>query len=404
MELAEVEGSVVTGSRCWCGREPVAALLSTVDNPPGLALFPRCEQHRGDSTGPGTVSSDVGAMLDLTGAGGTAGALWRELQTAVILLEMTMSDAPEGAIVTDCDGAAVYANAAWTRLTGLSLADSLGSAWLAAIDPLARTIVRRWFAPQDPVLDLEPSVTSSERATIPAVTGWRAGEPGRVQVGGRPLLGLDRRPVGHLVTLTDRLVETGFPAGEVDIDLTGAIDPVTGIADRRGLIARLRGALARQAVGTTTVALLVIDLQHIEDIDDLLDSEDGDEILSDVARRIGGSVRPEDYVARSGPHQFAVVSERVSFREVVQVAKRLLGLLDQPLDQGDEPRVLGASMGIAFPHYPADTPESLVDKAVAALELARAAGGDRFEVIIGSGPGSSDMTGRPASAVVSPAE
>ena len=395
MELAEVDGFVVTGSRCWCGREPVTAVLSAVENPPGLALLPRCVVHPGGSIDPGAVPADVGAVLDLTGGSGSDAPRWRELQTAVILLELVVSDAPEGAIVTDREGLAVYANASWSRLTGLSLADSVGVAWLDAIDPQARTIVRRWFA--EGAGAGGGMLSAHDRATIPAVTGWRAGRHGHALVGGRPLLGLDGDPIGYLVTLVDS-VEAGIVPDGVDIDLTDGVDPVTGVPDRGGLVSHLRGALARQAVGATTVALLVIDLDHIEDIDDLLASDEGRQLLSDLASRIGASVRPEDYVARSGPHQFAVVSERVSFHEVVRVAKRLLALVDRSWDQGEEVGP-GASMGIAFPHYPFDTPEDLVGKAEAALELAKAAGGDRFEVIIGSGPGSSDMTGRPTSAI-----
>ncbi len=89
---------------------------------------------------------------------------------------------------------------------------------------------------------------------------------------------------------------------------------------------------------------------------------------------------------------FALLSEETSsYAHTLELAHRLADAVAQPIGDVDE-SAIRASVGVAFPHLPDETAEDFLANAERALDLARNMGGRRVEVVIGSGPGSSDAS------------
>lgn len=137
-------------------------------------------------------------------------------------------------------------------------------------------------------------------------------------------------------------------------------DPLTGLANRRGLQLALTGAIAN-ATASHMVAVYMIDLDGFKAINDEFGHDVGDALLVAVARRLEGQVRKDDLVARVGGDEFVVVvreSGRIhkahmrgvqlleAFHAPLHVAGRqikaglTIGYAVAPLDGNDEATLL----------------------------------------------------------------
>ena len=88
---------------------------------------------------------------------------------------------------------------------------------------------------------------------------------------------------------------------------TAAHDPLTGLPTRRLLLERLDEELARDAADGSKIAVLFVDLDNFKLVNDSLGHGSGDEVLSEMARRISGCIGPEDTASRFGGDEMVVL-------------------------------------------------------------------------------------------------
>jgi diguanylate cyclase (GGDEF)-like protein len=88
-------------------------------------------------------------------------------------------------------------------------------------------------------------------------------------------------------------------------------DSVTGLLNRPAAIERIADALRRINEDGGEVAVLLVDIDRLRDVNDALGHEIGDRLLASTAKRLGTAVRPNDIVARIGGDQFLVICHAV---------------------------------------------------------------------------------------------
>jgi diguanylate cyclase len=144
-------------------------------------------------------------------------------------------------------------------------------------------------------------------------------------------------------------------------------DELTGLANRRALSWHLEQVVARGE----RASLLLLDLDHFKELNDTLGHAAGDELLRGIGPRLRGVLGPDDVLARLGGDEFGVIVDAPSGWEAVDVAQRLLEVLDEPFDlRGIGLRVDG-SIGIAhFPEHAVDA-SGLLQRADVAMYLAK---------------------------------
>ena len=156
------------------------------------------------------------------------------------------------------------------------------------------------------------------------------------------------------------------------------VDPLTGVANRRGFDRALEIELERSARRGHPCALVIVDLDDFKQVNDRHGHAVGDEVLVTLADRLRDSVRSADTVARLGGEEFALLLPETDLSGALAVAQRArtaFSVNGVRLKDGEK-LVVTASFGVAdFPASP-DEPALLSD-ADKALYSAKRLGKDR---------------------------
>ncbi len=122
-------------------------------------------------------------------------------------------------------------------------------------------------------------------------------------------------------------------------------------------------------------AMLFIDLDNFKRVNDSLGHLAGDTLLQTVARRITGTLRSGDLVARFGGDEFVVLlSGDTPPSAVIEVSNKLLASIGEPLEAGGASISVTPSIGVAI--YPNDgrTSDELIKHADTAMYHAKSKG------------------------------
>jgi diguanylate cyclase (GGDEF)-like protein len=157
-------------------------------------------------------------------------------------------------------------------------------------------------------------------------------------------------------------------------------DALTGLPNRVLVIDRAEQMLSRAQRIHAPAAVLFIDLDDFQQINDRFGHSTGDELLQTVAARLQAVLRGGDTVGRLGADEFVALVEPGSFEIAPElVAERILDVLRQPITlrtSSQSTVTITASMGVATAQD--FSAEALMREAHVALYEAKQSGGDRY--------------------------
>jgi diguanylate cyclase (GGDEF)-like protein len=156
-------------------------------------------------------------------------------------------------------------------------------------------------------------------------------------------------------------------------------DSLTGLPNRVLFRDRLDHALARGKRDRETVAVLFLDLDDFKAVNDDFGHAGGDVLLASVARRLRGSLRSADTVARFGGDEFAVLLENSpGGAQAASVAEKLIAGLERPFVHEHGTVVIRVSVGIALGVGGEAEAAELLRAADVAMYRAKGAGEGRY--------------------------
>ncbi len=145
-------------------------------------------------------------------------------------------------------------------------------------------------------------------------------------------------------------------------------DSLTGLANRLHLANRIDDAVEQLHIGPTDsdgIALLLLDLDGFKAVNDSFGHALGDELLTMVARRLRGSLRPNDVGARLGGDEFAVLLEGVDHEQALAAAHRVLAAISTPFVLSRSTVAISASIGLVHATDARDSQDLMRDADVA---------------------------------------
>ena len=278
-----------------------------------------------------------------------------------------------GVIAYDRSGAVVQHNSAALRLLGYVP---------RSIDELRASTSPFCRIDGSPMPSEEsPSRVAFEtgRAVVGATLGVRLPDGGirwlvvdAVPVGGQEGEGDDRAisVVSSFEDVTDRR------RSHEALENLALWDPLTGLANRVLFLDRLEQSLQRATLHDRPVAVVLVDVDGFNSLNDSYGFAAGDRLLVELAARIGEAA-PHATIGRLSADTFGVVLERVDdLDQGVAIARQLRDATSGRVQVGEADVYVGCSAGVALGDEGA-TPESLLRNADLALHRAKAGGGGR---------------------------
>jgi len=229
-------------------------------------------------------------------------------------------------------------------------------------------------------------VLTSDRQTGIEASAWDAGMLGGVWLlgtvgpaSGPPLVELLLQ-IGVLLlvaAVASGVIALHQQVLEAEVQRLVDRDPLTGLANRRGLDQALRQEVARAARTGGELTVAVVDLDRFKAVNDTDGHQVGDAVLRSVADALRNGVREYDVAARLGGDEFVLVLPGCGPDEALAVAERLrrgIGVATAAT------HTVTASAGVAVFAVHGTEPDELVAAADAALYAAKRAGRDRTAI------------------------
>jgi diguanylate cyclase (GGDEF)-like protein len=156
------------------------------------------------------------------------------------------------------------------------------------------------------------------------------------------------------------------------------LDHLTGLANRRRFRVALNSQLERWRRHKTPCALLLVDIDHMKEINDRFGHPAGDLVIRHVATTLVKLSRDNDIAARLGGEEFALLLENISEEKATVAAERLRSILAEPSlpDIGD----FTVSIGVAACPAHATSERTIYAASDRALYIAKNEGRNRIAV------------------------
>jgi diguanylate cyclase (GGDEF)-like protein len=151
-------------------------------------------------------------------------------------------------------------------------------------------------------------------------------------------------------------------------------DDLTGVANRTAFRERFEARLQALDGGSRWLAIHWIDLDRFKEINDSFGHLAGNALLATVAHRLDDAFGASGIVARLGGDEFAVVCEVEQRADAVSIGRRIIDLVERPVQHDGRMLRVGASLGIAIAPADGADADTLLKNADLALYRAKDSG------------------------------
>ena len=218
----------------------------------------------------------------------------------------------------------------------------------------------------------------SARNTISALTVQVAGTKHETwwEISGKPRLNARGDFHGYRGSAKDVTVAR---ERQIQAETMARNDSLTGLANRHHMEGLLSRTLDAYRNAKRSCALMLLDLDRFKQVNDTLGHPAGDELLKQVAGRLGTVIAKQGTIARLGGDEFLVMLPDMDDRgELGDLAQRIIQMISQPYSIEGSRAIIGTSVGIATAPYDGIDAEALTSAADLALYAAKGGGRGQY--------------------------
>ena len=170
---------------------------------------------------------------------------------------------------------------------------------------------------------------------------------------------------------------------EAKLALLATVDELTGVHNRRAILAQAQVELRRSLRSNRTLAFLFLDIDNFKQVNDRHGHKMGDTVLTGFCGICRNALRPSDLLGRLGGEEFLVLLPETTLNQAVIVAERLIAHVRATAFSVELPaRSITTSAGLTAIRGPGDTIEAALERMDRALYRAKELGRDRIEIQI----------------------
>lgn len=196
------------------------------------------------------------------------------------------------------------------------------------------------------------------------------------EIAGKPQFDERQRFTGYRGSAKDI---TASRETQRDAERLAQYDSLTGLANRHRMTKRLTATLKAYRNSKRACALMMLDMDRFKQVNDTLGHPAGDELLKQVAARLGRIIGNKGEIGRLGGDEFQVMLPDIDDRGALgDLSQRLIQMISQPYSINGARAIIGTSVGIAIAPYDGLDTEELVKAADLALYAAKGGGRGQY--------------------------
>ena len=293
-------------------------------------------------------------------------------------LRVTLESIGDGVISTDGEGRVTFMNAVAEKMTGWLSVEAVGQRIEDVFDVVDEATGDIALNPVAECLALEEPFRLKEDVVLVS----RNGERRDVRDSAAPVRTPDGRIIGAVLVFQD---VTQSQALQRQLAHSAMHDSLTGLPNRPAFERALAAAIDQARRELREHALCFIDLDRFKSVNDTAGHAAGDALLKHVASIIRKSCRSEDFTARIGGDEFAVMLGDCSLPAAKRIAEQIIeSIAAVRFPWGASIYTIGASIGITAVANRAPGLEHLLGQADRACYAAKAAGRNQVSIYAAS--------------------
>jgi diguanylate cyclase (GGDEF)-like protein/PAS domain S-box-containing protein len=276
----------------------------------------------------------------------------------------------EGIVITDVNGIIIKTNPAFHKITGFSVAESIGQS--------PRILKSDQHSPEF----FEAMWNSIRNQGFWAGEIWNRRKSGETYPEWLTISAIKDKDgnTTHYAAVFNDI--TTIVEQKKHIEFLAYHDYLTELPNRLLLIESLARSFATCKRHGGEIAWMIIDLDNFKTVNDSMGHSYGDTLLKQYVERTVAVIRREEVLGRIGGDEFVLIvhSQSPGLEHLISIVKRLNSCVEEPFILQEQKVYLTLSIGVAIYPDDAQTTEDLVKRADLALSRAKLSTGNSFNL------------------------